>query len=236
MWVTDQKGLAETGVAYYQNLFRSEQPSYDYTLIQKYIPQLITNDQNSILIRVPNEDEIKSAVHSMNPEEAAGPDGFGGVFYIACWEIIKSDLIAAVQSFFYGQSLPRTWTSTLLVMVPKVASPITFGDLRPISLCTYSAKIISKILADRMAIFLPSIISLEQSGFIKGRNITENILLAQELLHKIDSKVRGNNVMLKLDMAKAYDRMSWLFILKSLRQFGFDERFVDMVRRLLSNN
>lgn len=71
-----------------------------------------------------------------------------------------------------------------------------------ISLCNYSTKIISKVIADRMALILPLIISPEQSGFVKGRNITENILLAQELLHKLDS---GSNVMIKLDMAKAYD-------------------------------
>ena len=86
-----------------------------------------------------------------------------------------------------------------------------------------------------MTDILPSIISPKQSGFIKGQNITENILLAQEMLQKIDIKIIGNNVVLKLDMAKAYDHMSWLFILKTLRQFGFDERFIDMIWRLLSN-
>lgn len=88
---------------------------------------------------------------------------------------------------------------------------------------------ISKVLADRMAHILPLIISPEQSGFVKGRKITENVLLAQEMLHKIDVKARGNNVMVKLDMAKAYNRISCLFILKILRQFGFDGRFVVMV-------
>lgn len=86
-----------------------------------------------------------------------------------------------------------------------------------------------------MANILPRIISSEQSGFVKGMSITENVLFTQEMIHKLDSKVQGNNVVLKLDMAKTYDRMSWLFILKVLQQFGFEERLVDMVWRLLSN-
>lgn len=153
-------------------------------------------------------------------------DGFGGIFYSTCWDIIKMDLTAAVQAFFRGCCLPKTWSSTLIVAIPKGSNPTNFGDLRPISLCNYCAKVISKVLADRMALILPCIISPEQSGFVKGRNITENILLAQEMLQRIDSKVRGSNVMLKLDMAKAYDRMSWLFLLHTLRKFGFDERFL----------
>lgn len=182
-------------------------------------------------------EEIKAAVFSMNPDGAAGPDGFGGIFYVSCWDIIyKHDLTNVVHAFFCGQSLPVYWTSTLIVTIPKVSSPTTFGDLRLISLCNYNAKVVSKVLSDRMVSILPFIISPEQSGFIKGRSITENILLAQEMLHKLDAKIRGSNVLLKLDMAKAYDRMTWFFILKTLRQFGFDERFVDMIWRILSNN
>lgn len=76
-------------------------------------------------------------------------------------------------------------------MIPKVDSPTTFGDLRAISLCNYSAKIISKVIADGMSAVIPTIISSKQSGFMKGCSITKNIILAQEMLHKIDSKVRG---------------------------------------------
>lgn len=119
--------------------------------------------------------------------------------------------------------------------IPKVDSPKSFGDMLPINLCNYNVKIISKILADRMALILPSIISSEQSGFVKGRSIRENILLAQEMIHKINANVRRNNVTLKLDMAKAYDRISWVSILKVLRQFGFCEVFIDFIWCLLSN-
>ena len=123
-------------------------------------------------------EEIRYVIQSRNPESSPGPDGFGGTFYISCWDIIKFDLTNVVQVFFRGQPLPTSWTSTLIVTIHKVYNPSTFGDIRPISLCTYSAKIISKVLADRMACILPQIISLAQNGFVKGRNITENILLA----------------------------------------------------------
>lgn len=107
--------------------------------------------------------------------------------------------------------------------------------MKPISLCTFNFKVISKLLNTRLAPFLPSLISEEQSGFTKTRSITDNILLAQEIIQKIDSKVRGGNVVLKLDLTKAYDRLSWLFLIKVLRKFGFCENFIDMIWRIISN-
>ncbi|XP_071923069.1 uncharacterized protein [Coffea arabica] len=66
-------------------------------------------------------------------------------------------------------------------------------------------------------------------GFVKGRNITDNYLLTQELISTIGKKARGGNVALKLDMSKAYDQMSWRHIITMLRAFGFGERFIDLV-------
>ena len=86
-----------------------------------------------------------------------------------------------------------------------------------------------------MAGVLPRIISPQQSGFVKGRNISENYLLAQEVVSGIGKKTRGGNVVLKLNMSKAYDRVSWLHIIGVLWRFGFGERFIDLVWRLLSH-
>lgn len=220
---------------FFKSQFSAPQQNFDFPLISKLIPPIVSAEQNNAVSKMPSEEEIKGAVTSMNLNGAAGPDGFNGYFYVKSWDIIKSDLIAAVQNFFQGQNLPRSWTSTLIVTIPKIDNPKSFGDMRPISICNYNVKIISKIIADRMAQILPHITSVEQSGFVKGRNITDNVRLAQEMPHRIDAKSRGNSVVLKSDMAKAYDRISWLFILKVLRKFGFGECFIDMIWRILSN-
>ncbi|XP_060210567.1 uncharacterized protein LOC132637503 [Lycium barbarum] len=73
-------------------------------------------------------------------------------------------------------------------------------------------------------------------GFVKGRNIAENVLLAQEIIRDINLRAKHTNMVIKLDMAKAYDRLSWIFLTKVLRQFGFGEVIIDLVWRLLSNN
>lgn len=141
----------------------------------------------------------------------------------------------AVCDFFTGQTLERGITSTAIVLIPKIKSPTGLSDWRPISLCTFACKIISKIIATRVSIMLPKIIFLEQGGIVKDRSIQENIGIAQEMIVHIDKKCRGGNLVLKLDMSKAYDRPEWDFLIRSMKAMGFNEKVLDMVLRLLNN-
>lgn len=100
VWVSDQKEIVEVGVAFFQDQFHSVQQSYDFPLIQQLIPRLLTDGQTMMLTAMPDKDEIKRAILSMNLNGAAGPDDFNGQFYSRCWSIIKGDLVAAIQSFF----------------------------------------------------------------------------------------------------------------------------------------
>lgn len=140
--------------------------------------------------------------------------------------MIGSDLHTAVLDFFPGFSMPRSWTSTLIATIPKGDKPVTFKDLRPISLCNFCNKIISKLLSTRLAKILPEIISPNQSAFTKGRIIHDNVLLAQEMMSHLGKKLNGSNIVIKLDMAKAFDRVSWIFLTQVLRKFSFHEVFI----------
>lgn len=141
-----------------------------------------------------------------------------------------------LKSFFCGNELPRFVTHTNLVLIPKKELPNSFHDLRPISLSNYINKVVSRVLHERIVVVLPKIISPNQAGFIKGRSIVENVLLAQEIIRDINRRKKHINVVVKLNMAKAYDRMSWVFLTKVLRKFGFAESIIDMVWRLVYNN
>lgn len=88
-----------------------------------------------------------------------------------------------------------------MVLIPKKENAITFNDLRPISLSAFVNKIISKVLHERIALVLPNIISKNQIGFMKGRSIAENVLLAQELIRDLRRMKDYRNIVLKLDMA-----------------------------------
>lgn len=90
-------------------------------------------------------------------------------------------------------------------------------------------------MATRLNPLLNSFISENQSGFIKGRLIMKNVLLAQEIAQNISKYNKGGNIIIKLDMAKAYDRMSWSFLQAVLLKFGFATTWVDWIMRLINN-
>ena len=83
---------------------------------------------------------------------------------------------------------------------------------------------------------LPKIISEYQAGFVSGRHIEDNILLALELMMGIGKKLKEPNLILKLIMEKAYDRLDWAFLMSMLCGIGFGEWFANLVYRALSNN
>ncbi|VFQ75956.1 unnamed protein product [Cuscuta campestris] len=233
-WLTSHADISHEAVTFFHNLFSAESTATTDFGVLDCVPNLVTEEDNHMLVAQPDLEEIKNAVFALDPNSAAGPDGFTGQFYQSCWSIINKEVFQMVQGFFWGDYFSKGISHTFIILLPKVDCPNTFADFRPISLCNFSSKIVSKILATRLAKVLPKIISPNQSGFIKGRSITENVLLAQELCHGM--KAINRDIIFKLDMAKAYDRVSWYYMNKIQRQLGFSDKWIDIIFRLLSNN
>ncbi|XP_073054082.1 uncharacterized protein [Primulina eburnea] len=119
---------------------------------------------------------------------------------------LEEDVFGAVIDFFQGSPMPQVFTATTITLIPKVEGARAWSDFRPINLCNVTNKIISKLLYSRLRDVVERLVTPNQSGFVPGRMISDNILLAQELTHSLTLPTRGGNVILKLDMAKAYDR------------------------------
>jgi hypothetical protein len=96
---------------------------------------------------------------------------------------VGADVVKEVRNFLTGGDILEGWNDTVVVLIPKVPHPERLKDLRPISLCNVIYKIASKVLSNRLKVILPEIISVNQSAFVPGRLITDNLLLAYELTH-----------------------------------------------------
>lgn len=134
-----------------------------------------------------------------------------------------------------GELYPQVLPLPPSLLYPKKTEAMEWKDYRLISLCNVINKILTKVLSVRLNKVLPKIISITQSGFTPSRDIGDNILLAQELIQSIDRKTRGGNVVLKLDMAKAYDRVDWEFLFKVMDKFGFNQDCIEKIKRCINN-
>lgn len=82
---------------------------------------------------------------------------------------------------------------------------------------------------------MPNLEDEEQAGFVQGRNISQHVVIAQELIRDLSRKVMGANIVIKLDMSKAYDRLKWTFLLRAMEAFGFSANSRDLVYRNICN-
>jgi len=108
--------------------------------------------------------------------------------------------------------LPNNFNSNVIVLIPKIPGAKSMGDYRPIALANFQFKIITKILADRLACITSRIISTEQRGFVRDRNISDCVILAFEAINCLEKNQYGGNIALKVDISKTFDTLDWNFL------------------------
>ncbi|GAU10511.1 hypothetical protein TSUD_420810, partial [Trifolium subterraneum] len=169
-------------------------------------------------------DEIKAAVWDCDSYKSPGPDGINIGFFKDFWEILKIDLLNFFSEFHRQGILSKGLNSTFITLIPKVESPQRVADFRPIALVSSIYKILSKVLANRLRQVVGSIVSQSQSAFIKGRQILDGILIANEI---VDEAKRENKelIMFKVDFEKAYDSVDWDYLNDVMTNMNFPTKW-----------
>ncbi|XP_021970148.1 uncharacterized protein LOC110865195 [Helianthus annuus] len=196
---------------------------------QELFSKRLNDDDALHMIRPVMSQEVKLAMFSIGNDKAPGPDGFSAAFFKSAWDIIGLDVSNAIIDFFNTGKLLRELNNTLIVLIPKKATPYSVTDYRPIACCNVIYKCISKIVADRIKGSLNQIVSINQSAFIPGRKISDNILLTQELMHNYHRSYGPPRCAFKVDIQKAYDTVHWGFLKDVLVGFGFNPKMVEWI-------
>ncbi|WZZ64930.1 hypothetical protein YC2023_076300 [Brassica napus] len=192
---------------------------------------------NQWLLRLATEEEVREALFMMHLEKAPGPDGMTALFFQHSWHLIKGDLVEMVNNFLISGEMDPRLNIAHICMIPKTERPTRMTELRPISLCNVGYKIISKVLCQRLKVYLPTLVSETQSAFVAGRLISDNILIAQEMFHglRTNKACQGKYMAVKTDMSKAYDRIEWEFIKALLQKMGFHQHWIKLMMECISS-
>jgi hypothetical protein len=169
------------------------------------------------------EEEIKSVVMEAPKEKAPGPDGYIGLFFSSCWEIIKEDTMKAVHQFYDMNQQGFHFLNQALVVIPEKDDPQKITDYMPISLLHSFAKLISKVLANRLGPELHHLISINQTAFIQKRSIQDNFMYVKEVIRDLYKKKIPARF-IKLDISKAFDTVNWAYLLHIMEYIGFGQR------------
>ena len=169
--------------------------------------------------------EVEEAVKEMANGKAPGPDGFTVDFFKAYWDVVKEYIWKVVEDSRTSSSILKSLNSTFITLIPKEAETYTPAKFRPITLCNVLYKIISKVMENRLKPILPQIIFEEQSGYVEGRKIMDNVLLAHEMIHTLQTRKKAGMIM-QLDLSKAYEKVSWEYMEAILKAFGFSNKWI----------
>ncbi|GJU35720.1 RNA-directed DNA polymerase, eukaryota, reverse transcriptase zinc-binding domain protein, partial [Tanacetum coccineum] len=187
------------------------------------------------MIRDVSDDEVKRALFDIDNNKAPGPDGYSSQFFKVSWDVVGKEFCKAVKEFFISGKLLKEVNSTVISLVPKLSTPRKVSDYRSIACCNVVYKCIRKIMVNRIKGCLDTLVDQNQSAFIPSRQISDNVLLSQELLRGYHRKRGYARCAFKVDIQKAYDSVEWSFLRNCLSNFGFHSTMIKWIMECISS-
>ncbi|KAK6143157.1 hypothetical protein DH2020_023505 [Rehmannia glutinosa] len=227
--------LSKAFVNYFKNLFGTSFQTSPVDLQTLQTGLCIDEDDFRLLSNPVTPQTIKMALFDIEDERSPGPDGFSSGFFKKSWDVVGNDVVVAVSEFFDSSKLLRQINHTAIALIPKTDHSPTVADFRLIACCNVVYKVITKILASKLESVVPKLIDPAQSAFISGRNITDNIFLAQEIIRNYARVRISPRCAIKVDLKKAYDTISWSFLEQVLNGLGFPPIFISWVMECVSS-
>jgi hypothetical protein len=219
--------MENTLISHFQNLLTEPWADRQEAInkVTRHVPSLVTPEQNVGLLRPITIEEVDQALQETPKDKAPGRDGFTSDFFHHCWLLIRTEVWEIIEDSRASGQILQALNATFITLIPKEGQANHPKQFRPIALCNVIYKLLTKVIARRLKPILPTIISPEQSGYVEGRQILDSIILAHEVIHSLQ-KTKTPGMLLKLDLSKAFDKISWEYMRAILLAFGFDQRWV----------
>ncbi|XP_063818782.1 uncharacterized protein LOC135056932 [Pseudophryne corroboree] len=239
----DPGGINREFRDYYAKLYnlnpKAPNPNPPDALISEFLrradlPQLSVTDSVALNSDI-TEEEITAVLRNLKSSKAPGPDGFSASYYKKFAPLLVPHLRVLFNAVLHGAPFPSTMLEARVIVIHKEGrDPRNCANYRPISLLNLDIKIYAKILATRLNGVLSELIHYDQVGFIPGRQARDNTRKAINIIHLLNNR-QTPSIILSLDAEKAFDRISWPFLLQTLQAYGISEEFLTGVSALYSS-
>ena len=233
---SDQEKILEVEKQYYQKLY-TETPVF--TDIDKYLENIIIpkiKDEDRDMLEGPILlEEVHIAVKQMSYEKASGYDGLPIEFYDKFWNILSNTLHSLMIKYTQINDMNKSAKEGIITLIDKPGkNPLEVANWRGLTMLCCDYKIFAKIIANRMQLVQSEIIHQDQKGFMKGRDIADNLM---ELLSTIEYCKQYNKkaLILAFDFEKAFDKVNWKALDRIMQVFNFGPKFREMTTTCLSN-
>ena len=224
--LTNQKDIREEQKSFYYNLYKKQETNNMYLeeFLGDDLPSL-TDNQKTNCDKAITLEECKEALKTFSCNKSPGNDGLTVEFYRYFWEDISDLFIACFEEIHNTGSMGFSHRQAVITLIDKKDKDRQYlKNWRPISLLNVDYKIISKVLALRLKDILPDIIHENQTGFVKGRYIGDNIRTVLDIMTlSKDKNIPG--ILLSVDFEKAFDSLDWDFLHLILEKFNFGDNF-----------
>jgi hypothetical protein len=191
----------------------------------------ITHDTNASLTRDLTVRDVIEAIKALPKGKAPGHDGVPMELFREYAEEVAPTLCQAFTAMLKSRATSASINKGLITLIHKTEDRARLSNWRPITLLGSIYKILAKTLARRIQSALTHIIRPNQTGFVEGRNILDNVFLAQEALGWVKESEQ-DLVLLLLDFEKAFDRIEWKFLFTTLAKLGFSDTWVRWIGSL----
>lgn len=235
--ITDNKDILEMERVYFENIYTETPSDLDpidlIPLSETDVPTI--SDLNKRRINRPfTIQEFHEALKELNKNKTPGTDGITPEFYLTFWELLKDDFMRSMEFSLDQGTLSDQQRTGVITLIPKKdLDRQSLTNWRPITLLNSDVKILSKALANRIQSCIREVISEDQTGFIRHRCISSNLLTVQAIIDYTD-ETSTQGLLLALDYSKAFDMVRWKLIEKALQLFGYGDFITSVVNTLFN--
>ena len=234
--VLHQEEILKCVGQYYQRLFKNNDNQLaNIDLFTTFENAQIKKNCSENLGEKINVKELSDVLKKMKNNKTPGIDGITSEFLKVFWGRLKYVIHNAINASYDKGLMSQSMRTCIITCLPKGNKDRKLlKNWRPISLLSSIYKLMSGVIANRLRNTLDTIISNTQTGFLSGRQISDNTRLIYDLMHIAENKKIAGMLML-IDFEKAFDSISWNFLYNTLLFFGFSQSFIKWIK-MFNNN